>query len=55
MKESMAYKKNPAEMTALWERCKNKVFSLKDNEKSLGFPGKVLKSRIRQSRSYSTR
>ncbi|XKL62397.1 hypothetical protein PGB90_002230 [Kerria lacca] len=40
IKESNAYKNSPEYISSLWERCKDDMYSLNDNVKSLGFPGK---------------
>lgn len=39
--ESQAYKKNPAEMEALWNSCSHLLYSLEDKQKQLGLGDEV--------------
>lgn len=41
IKNSAAYQDNPVGIDALWKRVRSSIFSLEDNEKTLGFPDKV--------------
>lgn len=42
IQESQAYKNTPEDINNLWQQCKSAMYSLADDVKSLGFPGKVL-------------
>jgi len=41
IKQSEAYKQNASQLETLWERVRREIFSLSDQEKTLGFPDKV--------------
>lgn len=48
IKESEAYKNSPSEVDILWQTCKNTIYSLNENVKCLGFPGKVKQINIEE-------
>lgn len=48
IKESEAYKNSPSEVDILWQMCKNTIYSLNENVKCLGFPGKVKQINIEE-------
>lgn len=52
IKESEAYKNSPSEVDILWQMCKNTIYSLNENVKCLGFPGKGITTYF--SSNYST-
>ena len=47
VKGSRAYEIAPKEIGCMWADCKTAMYSLDDNVKSLGFPGKVSNQNLR--------